>query len=1793
MNNRKKRFLAFVIVVIMVLSIMPHNIDQIYAYEDTSAEENDNNHNADIRDDVEADLATPNTPEEKIEESTETENEKEEQQATCTDKKKNKSENETDSSDSDDLNSNKNENDEMSGTGTFVKIYSDVDTTALDFSGCELLIVPKDENIFTEDTQIISELNGVYLTHFESEEETRSAYTYYYDKSEIIEVNEVLSGCDNESESASLADSISDKEPQESTQNTVDELSVKGNSAYVALIDTGAANDNVIEETSVIGDSASDDNGHGTRMAALIAAVNPNVRILSIKALDEHSNGSVSDIYEAIEYAISKNVSIINLSISSLVSSDSEIIQRAIEDAVSQGIYVVVAAGNRGASARYYTPGNISAAITIGACDKDGNRISISNYGTCLDYYVSADTTSIGAAIFTGYLSVYGLENIESIDGIFTREAVETDEKNPGALIDDSSKNPLVFSATKDSDNESIEDKEEHTKEIPVKGAMEGTISITNGANGSNYLTATKLSTGNYKYTIDTNQGTFYVYCIDPSMINPNNEANYTFTQKAVEYSSIGYNRELTTVLWYGLHYSKTGIQSYNDSIKSVGYYSEENDLYNQTHYTAAYAAGGDGYSASSFHAKETYDKMMSWMNSADSNKDGKFYVANDGKEGDSGSDAEKKFYSGKGYRVYFDYEGTDATDLNFAFASESNENEDAGCNVKIKTTDTAANSTYGSGQITEWIHLIPKYTKPSDDVWANISTAIPVPSKGKIYVDENGDGKVDKTYTSGNAIIWGNSKFKIWINDKSSKNLYSTGSCKNSTIFVQTWVATAASKKTQRLAYLYIPQTTSMLNFYWGGYVPKERYVAIQKIDANNGKPVNGVTFVLAHNGDKDKYASNYDASAQIKIGNDTIKGYASAVTRTLKVGKTEYKGVALFKFIDLPEDAEYSFRFLEASAPEPYRNIEGNLSKSKNDFKSIKPDGTKIFVLSTKGNNNTNRDEAVKNALNYKVANFKPTYLNLLKNSADVSVTNGNPNYSLAGATYRIYKSKTDAESNNSPIHEFVVKEDGTSDFWQIPDSCMSKDNNGVYKNTTFYYKEIKSGRNYKLNTTIGSIDVTAANQKASPALIKVSDEPVLDDVTCKIIKKDKLSGLSLSESNSTLEGTSFIIKYYIEDISSGLKKSDLENKTPAKTFNICTKWDENTKAYIATLQEKLPLGYVTIEETGASKNYKTEDYKSVINSAGKEYDITGAEAFVLKSSGTADEGYSSGAAYWVENDGKAANNIPMNLQAEIAFANPPVRADIHILKMDRNGKALEGFKFKVTNVTSGEFHYIYTDAKGEYHSAASQNPRTAETINSADISDYSKDNSYPIWFENTEDEKQKIPCSNDYGALSPGDYEIREVRGGLNKSGYQLEPLIRFTVDEKTDGKDIGITYNGEDTVVDAPPIGFGTTAVCVETGSDLAPANASIKISDICSFTSLRADTEYTVVGTLMMRNTETKEVSEYKDSEGKIRRTIKTFKTDKKWKGTIYSMDCEQEVIFENVDTTMLSGQDLVVYEVLYLGNVSEEDLNKEKIEYQQYEDGETEVTFPIRHEDSEDSNQTIHIPSISTTAQTQSGKEAYANELIKINDVVRYENLVPGTYTLKGKLMNKLTGEEIYLGDKGIEAEVTFKVEQEGSQKNTRIVKKGLVDMSFEADLSSFFANGSELKKIDVVVFEELFRGEEIKEENKIAEHQDLEDEGQTVTVKRREEKTTVTTTEVTTETVTEGTTRATTEVTTQATTEQPNTKVFSETKTPENKPKTGDNTSIVLAILTSLVSLAAAVIIFGRKRRNSKRNIE
>ncbi len=71
-----------------------------------------------------------------------------------------------------------------------------------------------------------------------------------------------------------------------------DSNSVKTESYDIALIDTGA--DGADKSVSMLGDDPSDSNGHGTKMAELIAEQNPDATILSIKAFDENGKANIS-----------------------------------------------------------------------------------------------------------------------------------------------------------------------------------------------------------------------------------------------------------------------------------------------------------------------------------------------------------------------------------------------------------------------------------------------------------------------------------------------------------------------------------------------------------------------------------------------------------------------------------------------------------------------------------------------------------------------------------------------------------------------------------------------------------------------------------------------------------------------------------------------------------------------------------------------------------------------------------------------------------------------------------------------------------------------------------------------------------------------------------------------------------------------------------------------------------------------------------------------------------------------------------------------------------------------------------------------------------------------------------------------------------------------------------------------------------------------------------------------------------------------------------------------------------
>ena len=122
------------------------------------------------------------------------------------------------------------------------------------------------------------------------------------------------------------------------------------------------------------------------------------------------------------------------------------------------------------------------------------------------------------------------------------------------------------------------------------------------------------------------------------------------------------------------------------------------------------------------------------------------------------------------------------------------------------------------------------------------------------------------------------------------------------------------------------------------------------------------------------------------------------------------------------------------------------------------------------------------------------------------------------------------------------------------------------------------------------------------------------------------------------------------------------------------------------------------------------------------------------------------------------------------------------------------------------------------------------------------------------------------------------------------------------------------------------------------------------------------------------------------------------------------------------------------------------------------------------------------IPELKTTAEVGGEKTVCATEKFTLTDTVEYKHLVPGTeYVVKGILMDKTTGKALIIDGNEVTSEATFTPEQ----------PSGSVEVTFEFDSKYIKAD------TDIVVFESLY-----KEGKELAVHADLEDKGQTVTVK-------------------------------------------------------------------------------------------
>lgn len=247
-------------------------------------------------------------------------------------------------------------------------------------------------------------------------------------------------------------------------------------------------------------------------------------------------------------------------------------------------------------------------------------------------------------------------------------------------------------------------------------------------------------------------------------------------------------------------------------------------------------------------------------------------------------------------------------------------------------------------------------------------------------------------------------------------------------------------------------------------------------------------------------------------------------------------------------------------------------------------------------------------------------------------------------------------------------------------------------------------------------------------------------------------------------------------------------------------------------------------------------------------------------------------------------------------------------------------------------------------------------------------------------------------------------------------------------------------------------IATQANCPDTNTQMAVPKKELTITDAVSY-HLIPNKEYKLTGTLM-----DKESGEPLQIDGKEVTSELTF-TPEDAKGTV-------ELSF-TLDATALAGKTIVAFE---------------SVSYQ-----DKEVAF---HTQIDDAPQTIYFPEIKTTAKDgkDGDQEVLAEKETSIIDTISYKDLVTGlTYRVVGTLMDKETGKEVIIDGKPVTAETTFKADK----------SEGTVEVTFTFDATALYGH-------DVVVFEKLYVStgdKDNKKEVELTNHEDINDDGQTVKI--------------------------------------------------------------------------------------------
>ncbi|GBD34306.1 Thermostable alkaline protease [bacterium HR35] len=242
-----------------------------------------------------------------------------------------------------------------------------------------------------------------------------------------------------------------------------------GDPIKVAIIDTGIDLKHPDMQANIKGGintiypwkSPNDDNGHGTHVAGIVAAINnsigvvgvgPNIDLYAVKVLGANGSGYLSDVIEGLDWVVQQKQNqgedwVINMSLGT--SADIQSFHDAILRVYNAGITMVAAAGNTGGAVTY--PAAYPEVIAVSATDQNNQLASWSSRGPEVDLaapgvsiystykgqtYATLSGTSMAAPHVTGVAAlVLDRKTCDfNLDGVCTPSEVQ--QKLEGSAID-------------------------------------------------------------------------------------------------------------------------------------------------------------------------------------------------------------------------------------------------------------------------------------------------------------------------------------------------------------------------------------------------------------------------------------------------------------------------------------------------------------------------------------------------------------------------------------------------------------------------------------------------------------------------------------------------------------------------------------------------------------------------------------------------------------------------------------------------------------------------------------------------------------------------------------------------------------------------------------------------------------------------------------------------------------------------------------------------------------------------------------------------------------------------------------------------------------------------------------------------------------------------------------------------------------------------------------------------------------------------------------------------------------